>query len=362
MQKSQSDRRRRISRKDNPEVLVDEDDSEEDSENEVSESEDADRTETSRLIEEPEIYGNLTNISQSYYIYPTTMLPRSRAAETAMQPLLYTAEPFPSVRSICRQQLLCCDGGMRKQGLRRNELDLITGDIEMGINDIKGNGLANSETDSLLNRLDNEKTLNSTSPHYHERETQSKCQNVHRQDGLYSSRLPIFARILMSSENVDSLPIAKLVESNIGLARVTQRTLRELDGDVENERLRRQWISMSSTVSNGNSRRVPKGGGEENYARRGGNNKYDDVLYYNRIAASGRSVSSVHQLLNQLTVGPVLRLIDDPVIDLPCQPVIPEPSVAYGGRLGCWSEHSSNAERLGTDVQTLYLSLRVGYT
>lgn len=367
MQKSQSDRRRRISRKDNPEILVDEDDSEDDSGDEVSESEDADRTETSRLIEEPEpepeIYENLTNISQSYYIYPTTMLPRSRAAETAMQPLLYIAEPFPSVRSICRQQSSCCDGGMLKQGQRRNELDLITGDIEMGINDIKGNGTANSEMDSLLNRLDNDKTsrLDATSPHCHDRENQSQRQNVHRQDGLYSSHLPIFARILMRSENVDSLPIAKLVESNIGLARVTQRTLRELDGGVENERLRRQWISMSSTVSNGNSRRV-KGGGDENSARRGGTNKHDDVLYYNRIAASGRSVSSVHQLLNQLTVGPVLRLIDDPVIDLPCQPVIPEPSVAYGGRLGCWSDHSSNAERLGMDVHTLFLSFRAGCT
>jgi hypothetical protein len=359
VQKSQSDRRRRISRKDNPEILVDEDDSEDDSGDEVSESEDADRTETSRLIEEPEpepeIYENLTNISQSYYIYPTTMLPRSRAAETAMQPLLYIAEPFPSVRSICRQQSSCCDGGVLKHGQRRNELDLITGDIEMGINDIKGTGLANSEMDSLLGRLDSNKTLNTASPHYLERENQSKRQNVHRQDGLYSSHLPIFARILMSAENVDSLPIAKLVESNIGLARVTQRTLRELDGGVENERLRRLWISMSSTVSNGNSRRV-KGGGDENSARRGGTNKHDDVLYYNRIAASGRSVSSVHQLLNQLTVGPVLRLIDDPVIDLPCQPVIPEPSVAYGGRLGCWSEHSSNAERLGMNVHTLFIS------
>lgn len=367
VQKSQSDRRRRISRKDNPEILVDEDDSEEDSGDEVSESEDADRTETSRLIEEPEpepepeIYENLTNISQSYYIYPTTMLPLSRAAETAMQPLLYIAEPFPSVRSICRQQSSCCDGGMLQQGQRRNELDLITGDIEMGINDIKGNGLANSEMDSLLGRLDNDKTsrLNAASPHYHDRESQSKRQNIHRQDGLYSSHLPIFARILMSSENVDSLPIAKLVESNIGLARVTQRTLRELDGGVENERLRRQWISMSSTVSNGNSRRV-KGGMDENSARRGRTDKHDDVLYYNRIAASGRSVSSVHQLLNQLTVGPVLRLIDDPAIDLPCQPVIPEPSVAYGGRLGSWSEHSSNAERLGMNVHTIYLSLQVG--
>ena len=355
VQRSQSDRRRRISRKDNPEVLLDKDESEEDSDNEDPESEDVEGTESSRLIEEPEIHENLTTISQSYYIYPTTMLPRSRAVESALQPLLYIAEPFPSVNSICRQHLICYGGDgdtLKRKQRRRNELDLITGDIEMGINDKKGQGLVSSEMDALLDRQDDHRLLNSASSDFQGRGRES--QNVHRQDGMYLNHLPVFAQILMSSENVDSLPIAKLVESNVGLARVTQRTLRELDGGVENERLRRQWISMSSTTKNDYSKRTLKRSGREGEnistnANKVVSNKHNDVLYYNRMAASGRSVSSVHDLLNQLTVGPVLRLIDDPVIDLPCQPVIPEPSVAYGGRLGCWSEHSSNAERLGID-------------
>lgn len=372
VQRSQSDRRR-ISRKDNPEVLLDKDESVEDSDNEDPESEDVEGTESSRLIEEPEIHENLTTISQSYYIYPTTMLPRSRAVESALQPLLYIAEPFPSVNSICRRHFICCGGDgdtLKRKQRRRNELDLITGDIEMGINDKKGQGLVSSEMDALLDRQDDHRLLNnSASSHSHGRGRES--QNVHRQDGMYLNHLPVFAKILMSSENVDSLPIAKLVESNIGLARVTQRTLRELDGGVENERLRRQWISMSSTTKNNDSKRTFKRLGREGEnistnANKVVTNKYNDVLYYNRMAAAGRSVSSVHELLNQLSVGPVLRLIDDPVIDLPCQPVIPEPSVAYGGRLGCWSEHSSNAERLGTHsmhaclcTHSFYVSLRL---
>ena len=59
VQRSQSDRRRRISRKDNPEVLLDKDESEEDSDKEDPESEDVEGTESSRLIEEPEIHENL---------------------------------------------------------------------------------------------------------------------------------------------------------------------------------------------------------------------------------------------------------------------------------------------------------------
>ena len=359
VQRSQSDRRRRISRKDNPEVLLDKNESEEDSDNEDPESEDVEGTESSRLIEEPEIHENLTTISQSYYIYPTTMLPRSRALESALQPLLYIAEPFPSVNSLCRQHFICCggDGDILKRKQRRNELDLITGDIEMGINDKKGSqGLVSSEMDALLDTPDDHDHRllnNSASSHSQGRGRERERQNVHRQDGMYLNHLPVFARILMSSENVDSLPIARLVESNVGLARVTQRTLRELNGGVENERLRRQWISMSSTTKNSDSKRILKRVGREDNISTNTNkivtNKYNDVLYYNRMAAVGRSVTSVRDLLNQLSVGPVLRLIDDPVIDLPCQPVIPKPSVAYGGRLGCWSEHSSNAERLGRD-------------
>ena len=372
VQRSQSDRRRRISRKDNPEVLLDKNESEEDSDNEDPESEDVEGTESSRLIEEPEMRENLTTISQSYYIYPTTMLPRSRAVESALQPLLYIAEPFPTVNSVCRQHFICCGGGgdILKRKQRRNELDLITGDIEMGINDKKGSQcLVSSEIDALLDRSDDRdhRLSNSASSHSQGRGREREIQNVHREDGMYLNHLPVFAKILMSSENVDSLPISKLVESNVGLARVTQRTLRELDGGVENERLRRQWISMSSTTKNNDSKRILKRLGREDDISTNTNkivtNKYNDVSYYNRMAVVGRSVSSVHDLLNQLSVGPVLRLIDDPVIDLPCQPVIPQPSVAYGGRLGCWSEHSSNAERLGMDsmracVHTFYVSLR----
>ena len=47
-------------------------------------------------------------------------------------------------------------------------------------------------------------------------------------------------------------------------------------------------------------------------------------------------VAAAAELLKQLGVGPILRVPDDPVVDLPSQPVVPDPTLAYGGVLGQW--------------------------
>ena len=291
---------------------------------------------------------DILTVSHPYHVYPTTLLPRSRSTENALQPLLYTAASVPAYHLL--PPSTCCGGEQPKQ--RRNELDLITGDIEMGVNDRSAAGLVNAEMERLLSRRkdagqSNDKTSNGIRSGPSDRS--SLNQNVHRQDGLYVDQLPIFADILMSAEDVDSLPIASLVESNVGLARVTQRTLRELQGSLDNERLRRLWATLLSSKnkipSSENGRNNSKENSIENRAKYSSS---DDRHQTKRDVNVLRSAtSSIAELLSQLSVGPVLRVIDDPVIDFPCQPVVPDASLSYGGQLGNWPDDASNADRLG---------------
>ena len=301
---------------------------------------------------------DIVTVSHPYHVYPTTMLPRSRSVENALQPLLYTAASMSACYLL--PPSTCCGGEQPKQ--RRDELDLITGDIEMGVNDRSAAGLVNAEMERLLNRRKDaaqsvDRTSNSFRPG--QSDGSSLNQNVHRQDGLYVDQLPIFADILMGAEDVDSLPIALMVESNVGLARVTQRTLRELQGSLDNERLRRLWDTLLSsknkTPSSGNTKNHSKENGFENRAKQSCSD--DRHLTKRDVNVPRSATSSIAELLSQLSVGPVLRVIDDPVIDFPCQPVVPDPSLSYGGQLGNWPDDASNADRLGESkygIESMY--------
>jgi hypothetical protein len=47
--------------------------------------------------------------------------------------------------------------------------------------------------------------------------------------------------------------------------------------------------------------------------------------------------SSPLSALTSLSVGSVLRTIEDPVDNIPCQPLVPAVQRAYGGVLGDWN-------------------------
>ena len=322
---------------------------------EGDENDSGDDGDEDEITEEPEDmheqHVDLTAISHPYHLYPTTIFPRSRAVENAIQPLLYTAMSHPAFPTIsCCAPSTCCDD-QQEFRRRKDELELISGDIEMGTGDRSTSGALNNE----IHRLQNAKNQDHRDAETHKTKSDGSAHmnpilgrqhNARRQDGVYINQLPIFADILMSAEDVDSLPISKMVESNIGLARVTQRTLRELQGSLDDERMRRLWCTMLSSKKDLPIDRMAgkksKGEAGDTVSPRSLFNTEQQSPYVPRTP-----ISSIAELLSQLSVGPVLRIIDDPVTDLPTQPVVPDTSFAYGGVLGSWADDTSSAERLG---------------
>jgi hypothetical protein len=307
---------------------------ERDNESQFEEGDEIDEDEQSNEPDEiSENFLDITMICHPCHIYPTTVLPRSRRTENALQPLLYIAAPHPTLPTLHCGVPLTCYGRIQQPLIRqrRDELDLISGDIEMGIG---APNLMNTEMERLITINDPDGVSSSsqlnTIIHTHKHNYATPTAKIQRQDGLYANQLPILADILMNAENVDSLPIAKLVDADVGLARVTQRTLRDLKGQVDNEKLRRIWTTLVRS----------------NRGKEGRHNRDEDDVFI--LKKSLRTpFSSVSELLNQLSIGPVLRIIDDPVIDFPSQPVIPDTALSYGGVLGQWPEEISNEERLG---------------
>ena len=309
-------------------------------------------------VEEPlevqEQLNELIAISHPYHVYPSTILPRSRAAENAIQPLLYTAISHPVLPTIhCGAPSAFCNGGQEYKR-RRDELDLITGDIEMGVNDRSASGAVNNEIHRLLDANKHDQDDTGVQKPKSNGIALGSQHSIYRQDGLYVNQLPIFADILMSAEDVDSLPIAKMVESNVGLARVTQRTLRELQGSLDNERMRRLWSTMLSSRKDlpvdGIARNKNKDNEKEKESNENGNKVIPKSLFHaeqHLMHVPRTPISSIAELLSQLSVGPVLKIIDDPVIDLPTQLVVPETNLAYGGVLGSWPDDASSADKLG---------------
>jgi hypothetical protein len=112
-----------------------------------------------------------------------------------------------------------------------------------------GNGAAilmNTEMERLITINDHNggSSASQTNKAYYRNSHTIPKPTIQRQNGLCAKQLPILADILMNSENVDSLPIAKLVDLDVDIARVTQRTVRDLKGQVDNEKLRRIWIAL----------------------------------------------------------------------------------------------------------------------
>lgn len=234
-----------------------------------------DNDEESALIKEPEeiieIYADIMLISQPLYIYPTTILPRSRMKENAIQPLLYTAPSHPNVQPLnCGTSLLCCSSStnvnssnsssgicscfncfcssgsdIQQIGLRRkrDEIDFITGeqdDIEMGNNNSNNNSntnngtnnrnrnngihrLLNSNNNNNINNNNNNNTdnnnvkndiehgllANSLSPPHNPYNNLPllTSHRIQAIDGLYPNELPVVANMLMTGELVDSAAI-----------------------------------------------------------------------------------------------------------------------------------------------------------
>ena len=161
-----------------------------------------------------------------------------------------------------------------------------------------------------------------------------------RISGLYVRESPVWASKLLSTNEGVSESLRDSVDHNMHLARVTQRTLRDLQTDLTDLEVRRTWGNIMKGEESGNAtgggRRGTRRGGQEDNVEEEGDNRGD---------LTDRSASA-SRLLRQVSTGPVLRVIDDPVNDDTTIVSIPEQSKAFGGQLGNWGPDVTIKERL----------------
>ena len=320
-----------------------------------------------------EEYEDLVTMNEPQHMFPFNawIAPHSRDVENGLQPLLYMNPGHPKfnlpIMNCARPMTECFSASNPLIQFHKHELDIITGNAE--IFDYSqgqqgaGGGLFDQplgEQDALLGTEPRDKwptkgTIEPLMTTFHQ-----------RQDGIYANTLPVMATPLMRAEVLDGryLPMADLVQKDICLSRATQRILRDVKGSLDQDRYRAMWREMMLSNYNNRSgfhgspkkRPAPKNG------RRGDRRRQDDEDDSDTDAAVPdtplrlppkpavpvrSSAAATAELLKQLGVGPILRIMDDPVVDLPSQPVIPDPTAAYGGTLGQWPDHSTATERLG---------------
>jgi hypothetical protein len=140
-----------------------------------------------------------------------------------------------------------------------------------------------------------------------------------RLDGLYNDNPPLLAGMLLDAEHVPA-SIAQLSAANLQLSRATQRILRDLVGGIQARHVRKKWKDMNRTPS-----------------------RQEEVAQpWQRPEIPGE----VH-LLQQLNTAPVLQIIENPVAGGNTQPLVPKPSLSFGGQLGQWGADGSLADKFG---------------
>jgi hypothetical protein len=150
-------------------------------------------------------------------------------------------------------------------------------------------------------------------------------------DGLYVDEGNKLTDIFLSGAEMAG-NLATLVPSSMHLSRVTQRVLRDLETTANNERVRKLYNAEIRA-----KKQPMKPSGEVSPRRK----STMPTAIYNE-----RALAGVY-LLKQLGAGPVFKAPESMINEQPVQPVIPKPSVAYGGELGQWSEDATAKERLG---------------
>ena len=240
---------------------------------------------------------DLLRIDQPQHVLPLTFLYNSRSRENAMQPLVVAPVPQPSLASFTTAYKH-----------RRSEMDILNGDTDK----VTLLGADNSSGDSAAHFAPNGELLGA---------------KTRRDDGLFVGQSPVLAALLLKGEPLASPAVAEGVTINpqLNLARVTQRTLRDLQRAVESQRVRQEWARLQSA--------------------RGGSPRPRDAPPSTDTSSDPPTAPA--RLLQQLSIGPMTQIIEDPLDVQTSQPVLPEVDASYGGKLGNWSASATLKERLG---------------
>jgi len=240
---------------------------------------------------------DLLRIDQPQHVQPLTFLYNSRSRENAMQPLVVAPVPQPSLASFTSAYKH-----------RRSEMDILNGDTDK----VTLLGADNSSGDSAAHFAPNGELLGA---------------KTRRDDGLFVGQSPVLAALLLKGEPLASPAVAEGVTINpqLNLARVTQRTLRDLQRAVESQRVRQEWARLLNSA-------------------RGGSPRPRDLANTDTTIDPPTAPA---RLLQQLSIGPMTQIIEDPLDLQTSQPVLPEVDASYGGKLGNWSASATLKERLG---------------
>jgi hypothetical protein len=237
---------------------------------------------------------SLLRIDNPAHLMPLSFLPKPRNVENATQPLVVMPIPHPAIPNILEPRAL----------LQRSEMDVVNG---------------NTDTVTLLG----EDFSSGTTTMQFAPSGELLGARTRREDGMFVGESPVLASLLLSGEQAASQATVAgvTISPQLALARVTQRTLRDLQRATESERVRQAWADLSSAGSS-SAPRTPRD--------------------------SPAPALAPARLLQQLSIGPMTQLIENPVDTQIAQPVVPDVDPSYGGRLGSWSSSASTRERLGT--------------
>lgn len=299
-------------------------DDEESDEEEGDDGEDKDN----KPIDEVKYADELLTTSQPEHVFPLKLLPTRRSVETLTQPLLVLPEGGPSVHVPF----------VSRKGVSNplTEVDLMQGNSTMLNN-------ASGESERLITQNDGK--LRGSGEDLDDQTMAMMHAGDSRVSGLYVRESPVWASKLLGSTESVTESLRDSVDHNMYLARVTQRTLRDLESNLSDLEVRRSW--QSQLKNDAETSAAGAAGGRRGRGR--GRQQQEDAAVEEVEAAetiSDRSAAS-SRLLRQVSTGPILRVIDDPVDDDTTIVSIPEQSKAFGGQLGNWGPEATIKERLG---------------
>ncbi len=147
-------------------------------------------------------------------------------------------------------------------------------------------------------------------------------------DGLQVGEAPTLTSALLQS--AEPLPEALVrsidgMDASLHLARATHRLIREARADGEREAIKTRFEAKSNGIE-AEDRRGARG-------QRGKENEESQKLSSN--------------MLRQLSVGPVMKIAENPLDERASVPVVTDTSRSVGGVLGNWGPDASIRERLG---------------
>jgi hypothetical protein len=262
----------------------------------------------------------LTESAEPQHMYPLSILPTTRAQESMTQPVLVIPEgtsvrvPF-SGKPVFKAM---------------TEVQMMKGNSSM-LNNTTGSG----ESERLINQNDGK--LRGSGEDLDDQTMAMMHAGDSRNSGLYVRESPVWATKLLGTNEPVSESLRDSVDHNMYLARATQRVMRDLQTSLTEMQTRKQWNNEKNGVDAAREGRKGQGRGR-------GDDEGDENIGQD---ASGDRSAPPSRLLRQVSTGPVLRIIDDPVNDDLSSVSMPAAYRALGGQLGNWGPDASIKERLG---------------